>query len=107
MFDTEKEICISGVNAESVCFKCPNRVYALKSVPHACMQYIECFNGNPTLNVCSGDLVFDGRPGLHQCNFRPPYDECYREDDQSIEENVCPPINGAPVFMRDPNDRYA
>lgn len=106
-WDAESQFCTKGPNAQAVCFKCPaKKVYSLSSVPYACSQYIQCFNDKPTLYGCSGNLVFDGRPGVHQCNFKPPNVDCYREDSKDLESSTCPAIKDGPIFLTDKSDVY-
>ncbi|XP_031628128.1 uncharacterized protein LOC116343939 [Contarinia nasturtii] len=96
-FDAESGEC---VDHSDVCFKCPG-TYELISVPNACQQFILCFNGKPLLSACQGNLVFDGRPGIHQCNYGPSElpTECFREDKDDFESKPCPNAAGKePLF---------
>lgn len=103
VFDAESELCVSGENADRVCFRCSaDKSYELISVPSACSQFIRCFNGYPTLHVCPGKLVFDGRSGIRQCNKAPPQGDCFRENPNDIDQGTCPPIYNEPVYFVDP-----
>lgn len=106
VFDAETELCVTQDQSNKVCFKCSStKYYQLVSVPKACQQYIQCFDGKPTLHICADGLVFDGTNGIHQCNRPPSGIECYREDPGDLEQSVCPGINDQPIFYVDPNNR--
>lgn len=93
-FNAETEEC---VESSDVCFRCPpNTIYELVSVPHICSQFIHCFNNIAVLGACPGDLVYDGRPGIHQCNRAERPGECYRENRDDYEYRPCPPITSVP-----------
>lgn len=93
-FNAETEEC---VGTSEVCFRCPtNTVYELVSVPHICTQFVHCFNGLAVLGACPGDLVFDGRPGIHQCNRADKPNQCYRENKDDFEYKPCPPVSNEP-----------
>lgn len=96
-FDAENQECVDHAD---VCFQCPKTPYALVSVPNICQQYISCVNGKPFLSACQGGLVFDGRPGVHQCNFAPNNDpvECFRENLDDLENKPCPSYHNKPIF---------
>lgn len=102
VFDAERQMCVTRHTGDQVCFKCPSsHFYGLKSVPHACQQFIQCFNGNPTLHLCPNGLVFDGRSGIHQCNTPPYQGGCHREGTSDLDQGICPPIYNQPVFLVD------
>lgn len=102
VFNAEIQMCVARHTAEHVCFKCPpNQYYALKSVPHACQQFIQCFKGNPSLHLCSNGLVFDGRSGIKQCNRPPHQGGCHRENPGDLDQENCPPIYDRPIFLAD------
>lgn len=102
-FDAESQECVAR---EEVCFHCPKTPYALVSVPHTCKQFILCINNKPIASSCPDGLVFDGRPGVHQCNFPPNNDpnECFKEDKDDFESKTCPPIVGSVPFF-EANDK--
>lgn len=105
VFDAENELCVTQDQA-NVCFKClPTKYYQLISVPKACSQYIQCFNGNPTLHICKEGLVFDGSNGIHQCNKPPSEVGCNREDKNDFEQSVCPAIQHEPIFYLDATNK--
>lgn len=70
---------------------------------------IQCYQGKATLFSCPGNLVFDGRTGIHQCNFAPANNQCNRENSADIEyTKECPNVgNDKPAFLADPTDKNA
>ncbi|XP_031628738.1 uncharacterized protein LOC116344374 [Contarinia nasturtii] len=94
-FNAEDQECS---HRSDVCFRCPNTKFELISVPHICRQYILCFNNKPLALACPEPLVFDGSPGIHQCNYEPGPSECFREDKDDYESKICPPIGKEPKF---------
>lgn len=65
-FDVERQACVAP--ADSRCFQCPPRGHELFSVPRSCNQFVQCFNGRPTLHACPSGLSFNGRPGVRECD---------------------------------------
>lgn len=101
VFDAETQMCVTRYSADQVCFKCSSKFYELMSVPHACQQFIQCFNGRPTLHLCSDGLVYDGRSGIRQCNTPPYQGGCHRENPGDVEQGTCPQIYDRPIFLAD------
>lgn len=102
LFDVEKQQCL--VKDQVRCFQCPNEPFRLLSVARACPQYIMCFNGAASLNGCPPGLVFDGRSGVHNCNYEPYPGGCHRENDVSNsdpEVERCPAVTSQPVYIPD------
>lgn len=65
-FDAEIQECVSD---HSVCFQCPyDTDYRLIEVPHAPVQFIQCFKNRALLLACSEELEFDDR--IQQCNVK-------------------------------------
>lgn len=101
LFDAEIDYCVQPANEN--CFRCPREGYHTFSVPHACGQFIECLYGQSRLRICSGNLVYDGRKHVQQCNRPPAAGGCYREDSEDEERLPrCPSVNGTAIFVRDP-----
>jgi hypothetical protein len=48
--------------------------------------------------ACPDTLVFDGRPGIHQCNYEPAPNECFREDKDDFESKRCENVGKDPVY---------
>lgn len=103
LFDAETEQCV--VRDQARCFQCPqNEPFRLLSVPRACPQYILCFLGSVSLNLCPSGLVFDGRRSVRNCNYEPSQGRCFREDDLGQGEPLiprCPFVAGRPVYIAD------
>lgn len=106
VFDAKSEQCVSNNQADKVCFKCYPNDYQLFSVPNACSQYIQCFDGHAQLYKCSIGLVFDGRKEIQQCNEKPNNDDCYSTDENDVELEPCPPLgtDGKPQFDWNPTN---
>lgn len=105
-FDAEINYCVPHSER---CFRCPRNGHYTESVPHACRQFMECWNGQHSLRVCPSGLVYDGRTEVRGCNRPPPNGGCYREirGDDDVDRPLCPPINNnsiTAVFLPDPND---
>lgn len=100
LFDAEIDYCVQPRNQN--CFRCPPNGFHTFSVPNACHQFIECFNGTLTLRICSKGLVYDGRREKRNCNRPPATGGCYREDNEPDVTPVCPAVNARPVFLPDP-----
>lgn len=65
-FDAESQNCVEIFD---VCFQCPYDIdYKLLTVPHAPIQFIQCFQRRPLLLACSENLEFDER--IQQCNAK-------------------------------------
>ncbi|XP_031628373.1 uncharacterized protein LOC116344103 isoform X1 [Contarinia nasturtii] len=90
-FDADSGECVHN---RDVCFRCPNKEYALVSVPNVHQQFILCFKGKPLLSACEGDLYFDGSPGVHQCNFK-----WGAEFEGDFENQLCPPVGNEPKYV--------
>lgn len=90
-FDAQNQECVQN---RDVCFKCPHNEYELFAVPHVPKQFILCFKRKPVVSSCNTGLVFDGRPGVHQCN-----NEWGAEDQSDLENTQCPSISNEPVYM--------
>lgn len=104
-FDAEINYCVQQHNQN--CFRCPPKGYYTESVPHACRQFMECWNGNFRLRVCPTGLVYDGRNEVRQCNSPPSSGGCYREVRLEDDEDrpLCPQSdNATPIFLPDPTD---
>lgn len=96
LFEPESERCVFPRNSR--CFNCPQTLpYHLISVPQACHQFTRCVNGVATLHTCPSGLVFDGRNGIRNCNWRPAGGGCHREGNGNDDNNemVCPSVIGA------------
>lgn len=101
LFDAEIDYCVQPQNEN--CFRCPPTGFHTYSVPNACHQFIECFNGVLRLRVCSKGYVYDGRRDKRNCNRPPTTGSCYREQNEPDITPVCPTVEDRPVFLPHPN----